>query len=202
MSTVRAAIYCRVSTHNQDSSNQLAELERIATLRNWKVVATYSDDGISGIKGRDSRPQLDAMLKAAARREFDLLIVWSVCRLGRSTAHLVNTVTDLNSQGVHLYFHQQSLDTTTNTGKLMVSVFGVFAEFERNILSERIKLGVAAARKAGKSLGRPTSINESTKAAISELYKKGMPIRKIARTLHCGVGSCYHTLKSRGLIAA
>jgi DNA invertase Pin-like site-specific DNA recombinase len=199
---MRVAIYARVSTASQTVDNQTQELERLAALRGWTIVATYRDEGISGAKGRDGRPALDQMLKAATRREFDLIAVWSIDRLGRSLQHLVTTVNDLHAQGVQLYFHQQAIDTTTPSGKLMFGVFSSFAEFERDLIRERIKLGVERARKEGKKLGRPSSVTDSTRAAIVELYKKGMSPKKISQTLRCGVGTAFHTLKQKGLLAA
>ncbi len=199
---MRVAVYARVSTASQTVDNQTHELERLAALRGWTIVATFRDEGISGAKGRDGRPALDALLKAATRREFDLIAVWSIDRLGRSLQHLVTTVNDLHAQGVQLYFHQQAIDTTTPSGKLMFGVFSSFAEFERDLIRERIKLGVERARKEGKKLGRPSSVTESTRAAIVELYKKGMSPKKISQTLRCGVGTAFHTLKQRGLLAA
>jgi DNA invertase Pin-like site-specific DNA recombinase len=199
---MRVAVYARVSTASQTVDNQTQELERLAALRGWTIVATFRDEGISGAKGRDGRPALDALLKAATRREFDLIAVWSIDRLGRSLQHLVTTVNDLHAQGVQLYFHQQAIDTTTPSGKLMFGVFSSFAEFERDLIRERIKLGVERARKEGKKLGRPSSVTDSTRAAIVELYKKGMSPKKISQTLRCGVGTAFHTLKQRGLLAA
>ena len=199
---MKTALYLRVSTAHQNADNQLHELERIAALRGWNIVATYRDDGISGAKGRDSRPALDQMLKAATRREFDLIAVWSIDRLGRSLQHLITTVNDLHASGVQLYFHQQALDTTQPSGKLMFGVFASFSEFERSIISERIQLGIQRARKEGRSLGRPSTVTESTRTAIVELYKQGMSYKKIAQTLHVGVGTAFNTLKYRGLLAA
>ncbi len=199
---MKTALYLRVSTAHQAADNQLHELQRVASLRGWNIVATFRDDGISGAKGRDGRPALDALLKAATRREFDLIAIWSIDRLGRSLQHLVTTVNDLHAQGVQLYFHQQAIDTTTPSGKLMFGVFSSFAEFERELIRERIKLGVERARKEGKKLGRPSSVTDSTRAAIVELYKKGMSPKKISQTLRCGVGTALHTLKQRGLLAA
>ena len=199
---MKVAVYARVSTAHQTADNQLHELERVAALRGWDIVKIFRDDGISGAKGRDGRPALDALLKAATRREFDLIAVWSIDRLGRSLQHLVTTVNDLHAQGVQLYFHQQAIDTTTPSGKLMFGVFSSFAEFERDLIRERIKLGVERARKEGKKLGRPSSVTDSTRAAIVELYKKGMSPKKISQTLRCGVGTAFHTLKQRGLLAA
>jgi DNA invertase Pin-like site-specific DNA recombinase len=202
MTKVRVAVYIRVSTVHQNSDNQLHELERISALRDWTIVATYRDDGISGAKGRDGRPALDQMLKAATRREFDLIAVWSIDRLGRSLSDLISTVNNLHTQGVDIFFAQQAIDTTTPSGKLLFSVMGSFAEYERELIRERIKLGVERARKEGKKLGRPSSVTDSTRAAIVELYKKGMSPKKISQTLRCGVGTAFHTLKQRGLLAA
>jgi DNA invertase Pin-like site-specific DNA recombinase len=199
---MQTALYLRVSTAHQTADNQLHELERVAAARGWNIVRTFRDDGISGAKGRDGRPALDALLKAATRREFDLIAVWSIDRLGRSLQHLVTTVNDLHASGVQLYFHQNAIDTTTPSGKLLFSVMGSFAEYERELIRERIKLGMERARKEGKSLGRPSSVTDSTRAAIVELYKKGMSPKKISQTLRCGVGTAFHTLKSKGLLAA
>jgi DNA invertase Pin-like site-specific DNA recombinase len=199
---MQTALYLRVSTAHQTADNQLHELERVAAARGWNIVRTFRDDGISGAKGRDGRPALDALLKAATRREFDLIAVWSIDRLGRSLQHLVTTVNDLHASGVQLYFHQNAIDTTTPSGKLLFSVMGSFAEYERELIRERIKLGMERARKEGKSLGRPSSVTDSTRAAIVELYKKGMSPKKISQTLRCGVGTAFHTLKQRGVLAA
>ena len=199
---MQTALYLRVSTAHQTADNQLHELERVAAARGWNIVRTFRDDGISGAKGRDGRPALDALLKAATRREFDLIAVWSIDRLGRSLQHLVTTVNDLHASGVQLYFHQQALDTTSPSGKLMFGVFASFAEFEKSLISERIRLGIERARKEGKSLGRPSSVTDSTRAAIVELYKKGMSPKKISQTLRCGGGTAFNTLKQRGVLAA
>ena len=131
---MRVALYCRVSTAHQSSDNQLQELERVASTPGWNVVRTFRDDGISGAKGREERPALDALLKAASRREIDLIAVWSIDRLGRSLQNLVTVVNDLQALGVGLFIYQQQLDTTTPSGKLCFSMFGAFAEFERNAL--------------------------------------------------------------------
>ena len=199
---MRIAIYSRVSTAQQTTENQRLELERVAAARGWNIVQTFNDEGISGAKGRDERPGLDALLKAASRRQFDLIAVWSIDRLGRSLQHLVTTVNDLQAVGVALYIHQQQLDTTTPSGKLCFSMFGAFAEFEHNLIRERVKVGIERAKKNGVKLGRPSCVTESTRAAIVELYKKGMSPKKISQTLRCGVGTAYQALKSRGLLAA
>ena len=193
---MRVAIYSRVSTSHQTTQNQRLELERVANLRGWEIVGQYTDDGISGSKGRKDRPSLDSMLKAATQRKFDLIAVWSVDRLGRSLQHLVETVNELHSVGVDLYIHQQALDTSTPSGKLAFSVFGALAEYERELIRERVRVGLERAKLNGKKLGRPTNLNDSVKAAIVTLRSKEHSIRDIAAQLRVGVHTVYKVLQA------
>src|SRR5277367_2578596 len=151
----RVAIYLRVSTSKQETSNQRRELEAVAKRSGWEIVKVYTDAGISGAKGRDDRPGLDAMLKAVNSREFDMVAAWSVDRLGRSLTDLLGILQHLKDKGVDLFLHQQGLDTSTTAGKAMFQMLGVFAEFERGIITERINAGLARAKEKGTVLGRP-----------------------------------------------
>ena len=151
----RAAIYVRVSTDKQTIDTQVAALRQIAERRGWEVVEQYSDAGISGAKGRDRRPGLDQMLKDASRRKFDVIMAWAIDRLGRSLIDLLGTIQTLEACGVDLYLDQQAIDTTTPAGKLMFQVCGAFAEFERNMIQQRIHAGLKRAVAQGKTLGRP-----------------------------------------------
>jgi len=145
--TRRVAFYLRVSTTSgQTTENQRLQLEAWATARGYDVVGVYADNGISGAKGRDRRPEFDRLLKDAARRKFDILAAWSVDRLGRSLQHLVETLSDLHATGVDLFLHQQALDTSTPTGRAMFQMAGVFAEWERSTIRERVLAGLARAR--------------------------------------------------------
>src|SRR4051794_40011496 len=119
----RAAIYLRVSTDEQTTTNQRRELEAAAEHRGWDVITVYEDAGISGAKGRDKRPGLDAMLKDAVRRKFDVVMAWSVDRLGRSLSDLVGGLQELYGAGVDLYLHQQAIDTTTPAGRAMFQMW-------------------------------------------------------------------------------
>src|SRR5450432_4647828 len=112
----RVAIYLRVSTSKQDTDNQRRELEAVAERSGWKVVKVYEDAGISGAKGRDQRPGLDAMMKAVNAKEFDMVASWSVDRLGRSLTDLLSILQTLHEKGVGLFLHQQGLDTSTTAG--------------------------------------------------------------------------------------
>jgi DNA invertase Pin-like site-specific DNA recombinase len=145
----RVAIYIRVSTSKQDTDNQRRELEAVAERSDWKIVKVYEDAGISGAKGRDQRPGLDALMKAVNAKEFDMVASWSVDRLGRSLTDLLSILQGLHEKSVGLFLHQQGLDTTTTAGKAMFQMLGVFAEFERGIIRERVNAGLARARHCG-----------------------------------------------------
>lgn len=193
---LRVAVYYRVSTNQQTTVNQQLDLERVIQIRDWKLAATYADEGISGSTGRSGRPALDALLKAATRREFDLVAVWSIDRLGRSLQHLVETVNELRAVGVDLYIHQQALDTSTPSGKLSFSVFGALAEYERELIRERVRSGLERARQSGITLGRPTNATDEAKTKIRELRSQGVAIRRIAAQMRVGPSTVYKILRT------
>src|SRR5580698_8430449 len=173
----RVAIYLRVSTSKQETSNQRRELEAVAARSGWQIVKVFQDAGISGAKGRDKRPGLDALLKAVNGKEFDMVAAWSVDRLGRSLTDLLGILQALHDKGVDLFLHQQGLDTSTTAGKAMFQMLGVFAEFERGIIRERVNAGLARARANGTKLGR-----RRVKPAVErELPRSGTEGRQRAR---------------------
>jgi DNA invertase Pin-like site-specific DNA recombinase len=197
----RVAIYLRVSTDKQTTDNQRRELEAVAERSGWKVVKVYEDAGISGAKGRDKRPGLDAMMKAVNAREFDLVAPWSVDRLGRSLTDLLSILQSLHEKGVGLFLHQQGLDTSTTAGKAMFQMLGVFAEFERGIIRERVNAGLARAKAKGTKLGR-RRVKPSLEARIVELRANGDGIHKIRRKLGIGtsvVQRVFNEKRSRGV---
>src|ERR1035437_1929874 len=163
----RIAIYLRVSTSKQETSNQRRELEAVAKRSGWEIVRVFEDAGISGAKGRDGRPGLDAMLKAVNAKEFDMVATWSVDRLGRSLTDLLAILQCLRDKGVDLYLHQIGLDTSTTAGKAMFQMLGEFAAFERGIIRERVNAGLARARQNGTPLGR-RRVKPSVEARIRE----------------------------------
>ena len=141
----RAALYVRVSTLNgQTTENQERALREVADRMGCEIVHVYRDQGISGAKGRNGRPAFDALCKGAARREFDIVMAWSVDRLGRSLQDLVAFLTELHALKIDLYLHQQGVDTTTPGGKALFQMMGVFAEFERSIIQDRIHAGLCS----------------------------------------------------------
>jgi DNA invertase Pin-like site-specific DNA recombinase len=184
----RAALYLRVSTTGQTVENQRLELEAWAGRAGHELTAVYADEGISGAKGRDRRPEFDRMLKDAVRRKFDLLAAWSVDRLGRSLPDLVNALKELHEAGIGLFLHQQGLDTTTASGRAMYGMMGVFAEYERAMIRERVNAGLSRARAEGKKLGRPR-IGADLEQRVRELRSAGKGIKAVAKELSVGVGT-------------
>ena len=185
---MKAAIYTRVSTHQQNTDLQRNELIEVCQRNGWDVVAEHTDAGISGAKGRDKRPGLDALMKGVMRKDYDVICVWSLDRMGRSLVDLVNILGDLDAKNVGFYSHQQALDTTTPSGRLMFSVVGAMAEYERSIIRERVISGLAAAKARGQKLGRPSKANQKTDDVI-KLRKQGWGMTRIAKALSLGGGT-------------
>jgi DNA invertase Pin-like site-specific DNA recombinase len=195
--TNRCAIYSRVSTFKgQSTLNQIRELKEIASRKNLVIVEEFSDEAISGAKGRDQRKGFDNLIKGAIRKDFDMILVWSVDRLGRSLKDLVSFLDDINSVGCDLYIHQSGIDSSTPSGKMMFQMCGVFAEFERGMISERVKAGQERAKSQGKHIGRPTNLNEGLKTSIKYMRKQGIGIRKIATDLGVGVSTVYRVMET------
>ena len=187
---VRIALYVRVSTDGQTVANQERELREVAEAKGWEVVDVYRDSGISGAKGRDGRPGLDKALREAVQGRYDTLAVWSVDRLGRSLQDLLHTLGELQGAGCDLYLHRQAIDTRTPSGRAMFQMLGVFAEFERAMIVDRVKAGLARARdkgtRSGRAIGRPR-VPVTVEREIANLRKKGLGQLKIARQLGVGV---------------
>jgi DNA invertase Pin-like site-specific DNA recombinase len=184
----RAVFYLRVSTQDQTTANQERELRAVAERVGCEVVKVYKDHGISGAKGRDKRPAFDALCKDAARRQFDVVMAWSVDRLGRSLKDLIDFLKELHALKIDLFLHQQRLDTTTPAGKAMFQMMGVFAEFERAMIQERVRAGLARARAEGKKKFGRSRIDSATEKEIRQaLRKAGVGMRKIA--VEFGVGT-------------
>jgi DNA invertase Pin-like site-specific DNA recombinase len=184
----RAVMYLRVSTLDQTTANQERELRQVAGPMGCDVVKVYKDHGISGAKGRDKRPQFDALCRDATKRQFDVIMAWSVDRLGRSLQDLVGFLSEIHALKIDLYLHQQGLDTATPAGKAMFQMMGVFAEFERAMIQERVRAGLARARDEGKTLGRPR-IDLKLETAIRRSLAAGVGIGKTARTHSVGTAT-------------
>jgi DNA invertase Pin-like site-specific DNA recombinase len=179
----RAVLYLRVSTTDQTTANQERELREIAERAGWEVVKVYKDHGISGAKGREKRPAFDALCRDASTRQFDVVMAWSVDRLGRSLQDLIAFLSELHALKVDLFLKSQGIDTTTPGGKAMFQMMGVFAEFERSIIQERVRAGLRRAKQEGKRLGRPRIAPELTARILAALKTPGRTegVRKIAK---------------------
>jgi DNA invertase Pin-like site-specific DNA recombinase len=199
MKPKRAALYLRVSTGEQTTDNQRLALEAACEQRGWRVVATYADPGVSGTKGRDERPQFDHMLKDAARGQFNVVMAWSVDRLGRSLLDLVSALQELHAARVDLFLHQQALDTTTPAGKAMFGMMGVFAEFERSMIVSRVNAGLARAKvqgtRSGKPVGRPR-IKPKIEQQIRDHLAAGHGMLKVASIVGVGSGTVQRVAKA------
>lgn len=196
----KVCIYARVSDASQNPENQLFELREVAKRNGWEIVKEYVDNGISGAKGRDKRVQFDAMMISGLRKEVDLVMFWSIDRASRNLSHLVEMLNDLTAKGVHMYFHQQAIDSTTPSGMAMLQMAGVFAQFERAQIRERIMASHNRARAEGKTIGRPSTITDGLTNSVIFMRSKGLGIKKIAKELSIGVGTVYKVLNgSRGV---
>lgn len=155
-------------------------LTEVAQRSGWTVVQTFEDAGISGAKGRDKRPGYDALLKAVARREVDIVASWSVDRLGRSLGDLVAFLTDIQTKGCDLYLHQQAIDTSTASGRMLFQMLAVFAEFERSMIRARVMSGLERSRAKGVRLGRPP-FPPIRLSKVEKALRDGLSIRAVAR---------------------
>jgi len=179
---MRTALYLRVSTDGQTCENQERELHAAALRMGHEVVEVYRDDGISGARGRDKRPGFDALHRDIARRKFDLVMAWSVCRLGRSLRDLLALLEDMRAKNVDLFLEKQGLDTSTPSGRLIFQVVGAFSEFEREMIRERVVAGMSRARANGKHVGRPPLDPELREKIRRALQERGRPgVRAIAK---------------------
>jgi DNA invertase Pin-like site-specific DNA recombinase len=179
---MKVGIYARVSTKEQTTENQVRELSAIAEKMGADEIVIFSDNGISGAKGRDARKGLDELMKAATRREIDKVLVWSVDRLGRSLSGLVETLSGLKDTGAELYFHKQAIDTGTASGRALFGMLSVFSEFEREMIRERVNAGLARAKANGVVLGRRNTTDYLAKQVL-EMRTNGKTFRDIAKAL-------------------
>lgn len=188
---MKVAIYARVSTNEQNLDNQILELEKYCKARMYEVYKVYLDKGISGSK--ESRPQFDLMMDNAKKRKFDCLLVWKLDRLSRSLKHLLSTLDTLSTLNISFICYSDNLDTTTPTGRLMFQMVGAFAEFEKELIKDRVKLGLKRAKQQGKQLGRP-KLNLN-KYKVINLRNQGLSYREIGNKLNTNHINIYNVVK-------
>ena len=195
----RAAFYLRVSQDSQTTENQLRILQEVAERSGWTVVEVFEDQGISGAKGRDKRPGYDALLKAVHRKQIDMVAAFAVDRLGRSLPDLVAFLSDIQARGCDLYLHQQAVDTSTPSGRMLFQMLAVFAEFERSIITSRINAGLARARAKGVQFGRPNlSLERRTK--VQKALRNGLSIRQAAKATGVSTASVQRIKRSMATV--
>ena len=191
---MRAALYARVSTHGgQDPNVQLRELRELCERRGWDVGGVFTDVGISGAKER--RPQLDLLLADCQKRLFDVVAVYRYDRFARSVRQLVNALAEFDALGIQFVSLYEGVDTSTPNGRLVFGIFATIAEFERELIRERVRSGLAAARARGKRLGRPRRSIDVGR--LAEMRAQGRSWRAISRELRVGVGTARDALARR-----
>jgi len=186
----KVAIYGRVSTKDQNPESQLLDLRKYVKLRDWEVYQEYVDRGVSGIK--ENRPALDRLMKDARKRKFDILLVWRFDRFARSTKHLVTALEELEGLGIDFCSYQDSIDTSTNHGRLVFTIMGAIAEFERSLIRERVLAGIRRAKENGIRLGRPPLEVDIEK--MKELVLSGNSVREIAKQMGISKSLVHKTL--------
>ena len=197
----RAGIYLRVSTDQQTTENQFRILQEVAERSGWTIVEVFEDAGISGAKGRDKRPAFDALLTAVHRREVQIVMAFAVDRLGRSLPDLVAFLSDIQTSNADLYLHQQNVDTSTPSGRMLFQMLAVFAEFERSLITSRINAGLARARANGIQFGRPNlSLERRTK--VQKALTSGLSIRAVAKTTGVSTASVQRIKRAMNTVEA
>jgi DNA invertase Pin-like site-specific DNA recombinase len=194
--SARVAIYARVSTtnHGQDVGLQTGDLREFAEARGWRLADEYVDSGVSGSK--DSRPELNRLMADAKRRKFDVVLVWKLDRFGRSLRHLVNALAEFESLGIAFVSLSDNLDLSTASGRLMFQIIGAMAEFERELIRERVKAGMKNAKAKGARIGRPRVAVDA--ARVAALRASGLSWRTIERELGISVRTARRFASMRG----
>ena|ERR1700722_1521408 len=191
---MRVALYGRVSTAEQNASMQIEELRAYCQRRQWDIVEEFIDSGISGSK--ESRPALSRLLADAKRRRFDTVLVYRYDRFARSLRQLVNALAEFDALGIHFVSLHEGVDTSTPNGRLVFGIFASIAEFERELIRDRVRSGLAAARARGKRIGRPNS--DVDVARIAQLHASGASWREIERTVGVSARTARRSLAVRG----
>jgi DNA invertase Pin-like site-specific DNA recombinase len=173
----RAALYIRVSTIDQHPETQLHDLHQFASQRGLQIVKEYTDHGFSGTKAR--RPALDELMEDARRHKFDVLMVWSIDRLARSTKHLLQTLDELNGRGIQFLSQREAIDTEGPLGRAIIVIVSAMAELERCIMIERVRAGMRRAKIEGRRIGRaPLQVN---RAALLRDRERGLSLNQLAK---------------------
>jgi DNA invertase Pin-like site-specific DNA recombinase len=193
----RVGVYLRVSTsQRQKTLNQIIELEVVCRRNDWNIVEIY-DETISGTKSIDDRKELKRMLKDASSKYFDMVVVFSGCRIARSMTDLVAVMTHLDELGCDIYSHQQGIRTDTSMGRMFFQLMGCLSECEMSIRKDRQMIGIKRAKSQGIKFGRKDVVDEDMELKIVELRHKGKSIRAIAKNVGISVGRTHKVIKDQ-----
>ena len=184
-----------VSTKEQNLDSQLTPLQSYAEARDFTIVECYQDLGVSGKVA--SRPALNKLMNDAEKRRFEAVLVWKFDRFARSTKHLVDSLERFRELGVGFISYTENIDTSSAMGKAVFTIISAIAEFERDLIRERVKTGLAVARERGVRLGRPPVVLDEQR--IIELRREGMSVRKIAGVIEVSKSKVHQVLKEHGL---
>lgn len=193
---MKVAIYSRVSTTSQTIENQVRVLEAVAAKMGATDITHFSDEGISGAKGRDQRKGLDDLLRAVTQRQLDKVLVFDISRLGRSLKDLINTMETIRESNVDFYCHQQALDTSTASGRALFGMLSIFSEWERETIRDRVVAGMERARANGVKIGRKSRVHLVAEQ-IAELREQGKTIRQIAEMVDVSTASVMRVIKNQ-----
>ena len=196
---MRVVKYQRISTNHQDLENQTQSIDTQIERLDWDCVGEYKEVE-SGMKSRDSRPELRRLLRDSRLRMFDRVIVYSLDRLGRSVVDVINTINELEEVGVNVFVVKNSIDTSTQQGKLFTYFCSIFGEMERDMIVSRQKSSIERLREQNKKWGKGKLLSHETRERIVKLRDEGISYRKICKELDVSLGSVQHTLKSIGLV--
>jgi len=191
-STPRVALYARVSTTEQSTDSQLLDLRRYVRERGWDIFREYVDEGISGTK--DSRPALNELMNDARKRRFDVVLVWRFDRFARSTKHLILALEEFKNLGIDFVSYQENIDTSSPLGSAIFTIISAVAQWERDIIAERVKAGLRRAKENGVTIGRPRLTVD--RQEVLRLRAQGLSLRKIGETVGISKDSVANLLKT------
>ena len=192
---MRVVKYQRISTNHQDLENQTKSIDDQIERLGWTTISEYKEIE-SGMKSRDSRPQLRKLLRDSRLRLFDRVIVYSLDRLGRSVVDVINTINELEEVGVHIFVVKNSIDTSTHQGKLFTYFCSIFGEMERDMIVSRQKSSIERLREKNKRWGKGRLLNQEMRDKILELKNDGHSYRGICKKLGVSLGSVQYTIKN------
>ena len=192
---MRVVKYQRVSTTNQEVENQTDSIDDQIERLGWTCVGEYKEV-ISGMKSRDTRPQLRQLLQDSKKRKFDRVIVYYLDRLGRSVVDVISTINELEEVGVNIFVVKNTIDTSTQQGKLFTYFCSIFGEMERDMIVSRQKESIKRIREKGGKWGKGNLISQHKREQIVSLQQQGLSYRNICKELDVSLGSVQHTLKT------